>query len=734
MYVLVLAEAEAVLRARSCRLCPVFCAVFCCPSSCPHCVLLWFFGKLKGAAGGPRRSEMLEFEVKNVKSQQLLEIQTRTIVRVRDKYVVQNIGGEEIYYAIMTTRRVLLLRQAAKFPSQRSTTAIAAPLLPTGLAARNGLIQRSFRSFSTAAQVDPPAAAVVNKATTYSAPAAENTKLEEDAPTRRRVSDVTIREVLKAKHTARWVEPVIPHNATVRDAIVTCISQNISGMMVVDRSDTMKRQQKCVGLLTSRDLLRIIAASIKEGMSAENILNQGVTRQMTPINQVIYARPDETIGMCRAIMAKLGIKCLPILVDGHVEGIITARDMSEFYYDPKDLGGKKNYLTDVSERVGLSENTSMAEPPVFVRQHLASKHAPLFVNVGTAEYPHPFKSHDGVGANRRDFGPDDLATDPALSEDAHFVSTVELLDESGKNMQELLYMGVADGVGSWREYGVDPRDFSRKLMGECQNILREASSECSVSGGKACSMISPAELLAQSYKRAKDANVIGSSTACVGVFDSVHHQLHFSNIGDSGIIVLRHIDSDVASALQRNRTTPRTERKSDLRIAFVSQQQLKSFNHPYQMGWTGEEVVDKNSSFKQASDSCTSSVHILRGDIIIMATDGLFDNVDIDDITSIALKWELDNGFIDNGGIDTRRKRWESGRSLTDVSAQSIPKLAELLCQRARENSLDNTVDSPFALLAKENDIMWSGGMPDDCTVVAMHVVGKPANNDLNVK
>ena len=325
-----------------------------------------------------------------------------------------------------------------------------------------------------------------------------------------------------------------------------------------------------------------------------------------------------------------------------------------------------------------------------------------------------------------DFGPQDLATDPELSEDAHFVSEVQLLGESGKSMQKLLYMGVADGVGSWREYGVDPRAFSHKLMGECENILQEASSQCSARGEKNdCTMISPAELLAQSYERTKEAKIIGSSTACVALFDAVHHQLHFSNIGDSGIIVLRHIDSEVASTLQRNRGTPRLERKSDLRIAFVSQQQLKSFNHPYQMGWTGEDIVEKNSSFKQASDSCTSSVHILRGDIIIMATDGLFDNVDIDDITKIALQWEHESGFIDDGGISGRNKRWAKGDSRTDISSKAIPKLAETLCQKARENSLDNTIDSPFALLAKENDIMWSGGMPDDCTVLAMHVVGK---------
>lgn len=347
--------------------------------------------------------------------------------------------------------------------------------------------------------------------------------------------------------------------------------------------------------------------------------------------------------------------------------------------------------------------------------------------MGVAEHPHPFKSQEGIGSSRSDFGPQDLATDPDLSEDAHFVSEVELLDESGTNLQKLLYMGVADGVGSWREYGVDPREFSHKLIGECENVLEEASSHGE--SGEKTNWISPAELLARSYERTKGANVIGSSTACVALFDSVHHQLHFSNIGDSGIIVLRHIDSDVASALQRNRQTPRAERKSDLRIAFVSQQQLKSFNHPFQMGWTGEEVVGGNSSFKQASDSCTSSVHILRGDIIIMATDGLFDNVDVEEIATVALQWEQEGGFIDNtGGITARDRRWASGDSLTDVSARSIWKLAEALCQRARENSLDNSIDSPFALLAKENDIMWSGGMPDDCTVIAMHVVGKHSN------
>lgn len=593
----------------------------------------------------------------------------------------------------------------------------------------------SVRTFSSAARVDATASELARASEAVKAAVAAEAEADQNPP-RRRMSEVKISEVLKAKHTIRWVEMVICNEATLGEAVVTCIERKLSGMMVVDREEAVEESSrergKVVGLLTSRDILRILASSIKDGDDEGKVLNRRVGDFMTPLNKVVYARPDETVGMCRSIMAKLGIKCLPVLADGRVEGILTSKDLSDFYLDAKDLGGKKNYLADVSQRVGLGSDTSMAEPPQFVRSRLATSHAPLYLNVGVGEYPHPYKSAEGVGSNRRDFGPRDFAVDAELSEDAHFVKEIELNDESNTKIQKLLYMGVADGVGSWREYGVDPRDFSHTLMEGCEQILEEASLKCLIRHGdrdedrkEVCRMVSPAELLNLAYERAKEKNVIGSSTACIALFDSVRHQLHFSNLGDSGIIVLRHIDSDVAGALKRDRDTPRNERTSDLRVAFVSQQQLRSFNHPFQLGWTGKEIVDESSSFKDASDSCTSSIHILRGDIILMASDGLFDNVDIDDITAIALQWERDHAFIDKGGIAARERRWANGESYSEESARNVDELADLLCQKARENSLDNSIDSPFALLAKDNDIMWSGGMPDDCSVIAMHVVGR---------
>jgi protein phosphatase PTC7 len=548
---------------------------------------------------------------------------------------------------------------------------------------------------------------------------------------RKRLSEVRISEVLQAKHSYRWVDPVIPRTATVQEAIVTTIEGGLSGAMVLEDES----HNRVCGLITSRDLLRIMASGVKEGDTPEEIMNRLVGDYMTPISQVVYGRPDETVGMCRTIMARLGIKCLPILSrEGRVEGLVTARDMSDFGLSAKDRGGKKSYLNDVSERVGLSSNTSMAEPPIYLKAQLALGPTPLFINVGVAELPHPFKTADGgLVQGMRDLGFNDLSTDPTLSEDSCFVTNVKLPDGKKKTLRDFTYMGVADGVGSWREYGVDPRLFARRLMEECENILLEAQRNGQMDGNNFRQVTAPSDIMAQAFERVKAENVIGSSTACIGVFDQIRHQLHFSNLGDSGIIVLRHIDSDVAGSLKRDRVTPRTERTSDIRVAFVSQQQLKSFNHPFQIGWTGEELKEgESSSFRNAGESCTSSIHLRRGDVVIMATDGLFDNVELDDICTMVLEWEQQNGFVRAGDTQAREKRWQMGNSLTLLSAGRINDLAQRLVKKARENSLDSSLDSPFAILAKENDIMWSGGMPDDCIVIAMHVVGRDANDTMD--
>ena len=92
------------------------------------------------------------------------------------------------------------------------------------------------------------------------------------------------------------------------------------------------------------------------------------------------------------------------------------------------------------------------------------------------------------------------------------------------------------------------------------------------------------------------------------------------------------------------------------------------------------------------------------GDLLVLATDGLFDNVTEEEVLEVV--------------ESTAQSAAEEG-ARPGVDEQA---LATALARRALERSLDRDVDSPFALLAKDNDIMWGGGRPDDITVIVARV------------
>lgn len=54
--------------------------------------------------------------------------------------------------------------------------------------------------------------------------------------------------------------------------------------------------------------------------------------------------------------------------------------------------------------------------------------------------------------------------------DAHIVLR---LDQEGSSPsdQSLVYLCVADGVGSWRQHGVDPRQFSHNIVKNAERVI-----------------------------------------------------------------------------------------------------------------------------------------------------------------------------------------------------------------------------------------------------------------------
>lgn len=99
---------------------------------------------------------------------------------------------------------------------------------------------------------------------------------------------VKIADVLKAKHTLRWVAPTISQESTIQEAISVAIERGLSGMMVVDREEKLEKSRekgKVVGMTTSRDLLRVMHKDFRDGKDPQEVMDTRVKSFMVSVSQ-----------------------------------------------------------------------------------------------------------------------------------------------------------------------------------------------------------------------------------------------------------------------------------------------------------------------------------------------------------------------------------------------------------------------------------------------------------------
>jgi protein phosphatase PTC7 len=176
------------------------------------------------------------------------------------------------------------------------------------------------------------------------------------------------------------------------------------------------------------------------------------------------------------------------------------------------------------------------------------------VDTGICFLPHPEKAEKGgedayfVSSNQRFWGRDNTPHCAAarLSSWGHVC-----LNVTQNIMANALSMlaGVADGVGSWSDVGVDAGEYSRLLMAEAKLLAEETQP----------SQLAPRLILKAAHQR---TTVRGSSTACILALEGDH--LHSANLGDSGFLIVRNGE-----------------------VVFQSPQQQHHFNFPYQLGYSG---------------------------------------------------------------------------------------------------------------------------------------------------
>ena len=219
--------------------------------------------------------------------------------------------------------------------------------------------------------------------------------------------------------------------------------------------------------------------------------------------------------------------------------------------------------------------------------------------------------------------------------------------------------GIADGVGGWIKYNnANASKWSHDMM-----YYANLSSSM---------FDNPKEIANFSYNSI-DTSFVGSTTATI--VKLVNSTLFIYNIGDSGCAVFR-----------------------DHRCGFESKRTQNGFNYPYQLGTGQKHTVD---------DGTLEYVQIELDDTIVCATDGLWDNLYINEIETIL------------------QQTWDEKSIPSVFTRMSAKKLVEKALYKAG-NAYINT---PMSDAAKAAGIDFKGGKLDDTTVIVSRVLEEVSDN-----
>lgn len=236
------------------------------------------------------------------------------------------------------------------------------------------------------------------------------------------------------------------------------------------------------------------------------------------------------------------------------------------------------------------------------------------------------------------------------------------------------YICVADGVGGWISQGVSSALYSRQLV---KNIEMSINNHSRDQGqGQKCELDKDKfiEMVNKCYEKMKSSKIVGSSTLCLAYLDN--DKLHIFNLGDSKCVIYR---------------------RDKKEVIFESETQQHNFNTPFQLG-TGSFDTPYNADYMVLEG-------IKSGDTIIVATDGLWDNVSLDKVIRI-----VDSSLL----YEPQRIADKLGKEALELSLNS--KHVSPYSMSLNNYLLSQKFQSSSSSKAATFDLV-TGGKPDDITV-----------------
>ena len=131
----------------------------------------------------------------------------------------------------------------------------------------------------------------------------------------------TVNDLLQAKSSNVWS---ISPKAKVFDALKFMSEKRIGALMVMDEKGEV------AGIMSERDYARkvILLGKTSKETAVEEI--------MTPVDQMFYIKPENTVEECMVLMTVKHIRHLPVCREGKLLGLVSIGDAVKSIISEKD--------------------------------------------------------------------------------------------------------------------------------------------------------------------------------------------------------------------------------------------------------------------------------------------------------------------------------------------------------------------------------------------------------------
>jgi protein phosphatase PTC7 len=247
------------------------------------------------------------------------------------------------------------------------------------------------------------------------------------------------------------------------------------------------------------------------------------------------------------------------------------------------------------------------------------------------------------------------------------------------------------GVGGWSQSGIDAGIYSRRLS---ESIASFISTEREANKNE-INLVAALDYGAACCKKEK---LTGSTTACITSFEPSKGIFHVLNLGDSGVSVYRKVEGN--------------KRK----LVFKSEITTHGFNFPRQIGNIGDPKLGRMDS-DTSKDAILESLQIEDGDIAVVGSDGLWDNLFDEDIEFVL----NESGGI--GNVDDMLEKEGYSDSNRDFVNGELDTTVKAIAGLALKKADDPKSHTPWSesVIAHYKQPQYRGGKSDDVTLLVTY-------------